>query len=233
MAPTASTAEVTAVKKRIRKPKTPAKAAVDGASDQPLGRMRVLTESVSKQIEEMQMDMTKLYLRARFHGSAEGREALQLAEEVMQRASVLLDTAKKVKEAVESEEGAVEGVAEGEAAAVEEFPAEEEMEKEEPYVPLEFTIPQEVIERKLALQDDDAKKFWSHMDYKGEDGKELVVHYCKTLEDCEKHLPQYLEQKVVGFDMEWVQQWGNPSLSARLVFLSGDTLRATTDIAVF
>ncbi|KKK12793.1 hypothetical protein P175DRAFT_0482054 [Aspergillus ochraceoroseus IBT 24754] len=50
------------------------------------------------------------------------------------------------------------------------------------------------------------KKLWSHRLYKTEDGKEIIVHYCKSLKNTENVAKLFLEDKVLGFDMEWKAQ---------------------------
>ncbi|KAL3478216.1 ribonuclease H-like domain-containing protein [Aspergillus californicus] len=49
-------------------------------------------------------------------------------------------------------------------------------------------------------------KFWSHRMYKNKDGKDITVHYCKSLETTEKVAQLFLDDKVLGFDMEWKAQ---------------------------
>ncbi|OJJ42947.1 hypothetical protein ASPZODRAFT_146515 [Penicilliopsis zonata CBS 506.65] len=49
-------------------------------------------------------------------------------------------------------------------------------------------------------------EFWSHTACKGPDGKELIVHYCKSLRTAEAVAQLFLTDKLVGFDMEWKAQ---------------------------
>lgn len=49
-------------------------------------------------------------------------------------------------------------------------------------------------------------KFWSHRMHKGPDGKDIVVHYCKTLQSTEDVAKHFLDDEIVGFDMEWKAQ---------------------------
>lgn len=76
---------------------------------------------------------------------------------------------------------------------------------EPPYTPLTaYAIPKELFESKLALDDDDPEKFWNHSFYANSDGEGVELHYCKTIEDSERVLQEFMHEKAVGFDMEWI-----------------------------
>ncbi|PKY01261.1 ribonuclease H-like protein, partial [Aspergillus campestris IBT 28561] len=49
-------------------------------------------------------------------------------------------------------------------------------------------------------------KYWSHSQYKGSDGKNITVHYCRTLKSTEEVARYFLDDKVVGLDLEWKAQ---------------------------
>ncbi|PLN76432.1 ribonuclease H-like domain-containing protein [Aspergillus taichungensis] len=49
-------------------------------------------------------------------------------------------------------------------------------------------------------------KFWSHNQYKGSDGKNITVHYCRTLKSTEEVARYFLDDKVLGLDLEWKAQ---------------------------
>lgn len=51
--------------------------------------------------------------------------------------------------------------------------------------------------------DSGAHKFWSHRLYKSPDGKEIIVHYCKTLESAETISKMFLDESILGLDIEW------------------------------
>jgi hypothetical protein len=77
-------------------------------------------------------------------------------------------------------------------------------EAEPPYVPLNYQIPTGVMSNKLPLKNRNRNKFWSYELYSNRAGRSVNVHYCKTVEDFDKAACLFLEDKVVGFDMEWV-----------------------------
>lgn len=49
-------------------------------------------------------------------------------------------------------------------------------------------------------------KFWSHRMHKDPDGKDIAVHYCRSLQTTEKVARYFLDEQVMGFDMEWKVQ---------------------------
>ncbi|KAL4865977.1 ribonuclease H-like domain-containing protein [Aspergillus spectabilis] len=51
-----------------------------------------------------------------------------------------------------------------------------------------------------------AAKYWSHILHKNKDGKDITIHYCKTLEDTEKIAHHFLSDTVIGLDLEWKSQ---------------------------
>jgi hypothetical protein len=53
---------------------------------------------------------------------------------------------------------------------------------------------------------EEAPLFWSHSDQRAPSGQKPIVHYCKSLESTESVARQFLDSKVVGFDMEWKAQ---------------------------
>ncbi|OJJ36853.1 hypothetical protein ASPWEDRAFT_431801 [Aspergillus wentii DTO 134E9] len=49
-------------------------------------------------------------------------------------------------------------------------------------------------------------KFWSHRLHKGSNEKAIVVHYCKSLRNTEEVAKLFLQDEIIGFDMEWKAQ---------------------------
>ena len=47
------------------------------------------------------------------------------------------------------------------------------------------------------------KIWWSHELYRGPENTQVKILYCKTKEESEKVAQQFLEEPVIGFDMEW------------------------------
>ena len=52
-------------------------------------------------------------------------------------------------------------------------------------------------------------RWWTHELYRGPDGAPAAVHYSRTLLDSEVLAKRFLEEPILGFDMEWlVQKYG-------------------------
>jgi ribonuclease D len=49
----------------------------------------------------------------------------------------------------------------------------------------------------------EAATYYSHELYRGPKGEQVTVKYCTTTEDCERTAKLFLNERVVGFDMEW------------------------------
>ncbi|KAL2807854.1 ribonuclease H-like domain-containing protein [Aspergillus granulosus] len=50
---------------------------------------------------------------------------------------------------------------------------------------------------------DISSEFWSHRLFKSRSGDEIAVHYCQTLESTEQVAQLFLNDTLLGFDMEW------------------------------
>ena len=72
--------------------------------------------------------------------------------------------------------------------------------------------------------------------HKGPDGKDIVVHYCKTLQSTEDVAKHFLDDELVGFDMEWkAQASSSDSLQKNLslIQLANEKRIALFHIALF
>lgn len=74
---------------------------------------------------------------------------------------------------------------------------------EEPYVPFSYEVPMRELTRLLALNEDSRLRMWSHSLYENE-GKKITVEYCTKFEEFETAAQKFLNEKAVGFDMEWL-----------------------------
>ena len=75
-------------------------------------------------------------------------------------------------------------------------PVQDEPPKSAP--PLDDLIPEK--------SPDSLPEFWSYSSQKSPDGKEIIVHYCKSLKSMEKVAKLFADDKILGFDMEWKAQ---------------------------
>lgn len=76
--------------------------------------------------------------------------------------------------------------------------------------------------------------YWSHRLHKGPDGKAIVVHYCRSLASTEEIAKHFLDDKVIGFDLEWNIQASNDIQSnLSLIQIANDKRVALFHIAQF
>lgn len=74
----------------------------------------------------------------------------------------------------------------------------------EPYDPfMEFQILEEELERRQLLKAGNVNKTWSHLLYQNKEAEPPKVHYCKTVEEANNAAALFLNDKFIGFDLEW------------------------------
>ncbi|KAL1644458.1 hypothetical protein SLS58_004372 [Diplodia intermedia] len=96
-----------------------------------------------------------------------------------------------------AEAGALQNEARDEQTALD----EEEMEP-----PFELTFKRKPLPAPVApteIPKEIPPSLWSHLLYQGPDGNEVDVHYCRTFEESESVAQHFLNEPVVGLDMEW------------------------------
>lgn len=69
--------------------------------------------------------------------------------------------------------------------------------------PLGFHIPAEKLRFAVLAEPLSIAAYWRHALYQGPGGDKVKVHYCKTREATEKVAQLFLDEKIVGFDIEW------------------------------
>lgn len=78
-------------------------------------------------------------------------------------------------------------------------------ENEEPYVPLTYEIPLKEFTRLVSMKTDSKFRFWTHTLYQHEE-KKITVECCTSLEEFEIAAQKFLNERVIGFDMEWLSR---------------------------
>ena len=68
--------------------------------------------------------------------------------------------------------------------------------------PLGFHIPEPQM-RQIQKARKKRKIFWQYSLYQGPNGEKVKIHYCKTKEKTEDIAQLFLDQDVIGFDIEW------------------------------
>lgn len=76
-------------------------------------------------------------------------------------------------------------------------------ESSETHTPLEFQIPEDVLRAAMTAPENTKASFWSSNLYRGPEDAQILVHYCKTKEVAERVAKHFVNEKVVGFDIEW------------------------------
>ncbi|KAK3715665.1 hypothetical protein LTR37_006890 [Vermiconidia calcicola] len=66
-----------------------------------------------------------------------------------------------------------------------------------------YQIPPEDYRKAALASKNTQAAFWSYKLYKNAEGKTPSIHYCTTLEQTEAQAKQFLNQPVIGFDIEW------------------------------
>lgn len=94
---------------------------------------------------------------------------------------------------------------EGSESEVDEDSAPEESaeEPEEEHTPLTYQIPAEVLSIALQAPAQTRASYWSQKLYRGPDDQEVLLHYCLNMEVSERVAKHFLNEKVLGFDIEW------------------------------
>jgi hypothetical protein len=80
-------------------------------------------------------------------------------------------------------------------------------EPEEEHTPLSYQIPSDVLYNALQAPPQTRASYWSQKLYRGPEDEELLLHYCVNMEVSERVAKHFLDEKVVGFDIEW-KPWG-------------------------
>ncbi|KAK4983247.1 hypothetical protein LTR66_008898 [Elasticomyces elasticus] len=102
--------------------------------------------------------------------------------------------------------------------------------------PLTFHIPREDLKAALK-QNREARaklqgpqRYWDHTLYRGSKGEMVTVHYCQTLEESQTAAQIFTEEKVIGFDMEWVAWGKNNDIKKNVSMIQ---IASERDIALF
>lgn len=79
--------------------------------------------------------------------------------------------------------------------------------------------------------------YWTYKLYKDQEGKEPLNYYCTTLEQAEKRASEFLNEPVIGFDIEWEMRHtpGRSGIkkNVSLIQIAADDKIALFHIAVF
>lgn len=76
--------------------------------------------------------------------------------------------------------------------------------------PLGFHIPKAKLQSAIEATPSSPSAYWQYRLYQGPGGEtdKVKVHYCKTKDDTERIAQLFLEEEVIGFDIEWKSNAG-------------------------
>ncbi|KAL8848805.1 MAG: hypothetical protein Q9221_006183 [Calogaya cf. arnoldii] len=76
--------------------------------------------------------------------------------------------------------------------------------------PLGYQIPSHKMRESMLTSESSRSAYWQYTLYEGPQGQKVKVHYCKSLETTERIAQLFLNESVIGFDIEW-----KPSATAK------------------
>ncbi|KXT08561.1 hypothetical protein AC579_8309 [Pseudocercospora musae] len=102
---------------------------------------------------------------------------------------------------------------------------------------LDYQIPAKEYRDAVMASPSSGAAFWSHTLYKSSEGSKVQVYYCKTMETAERQLQLFLNEPVLGFDLEWEQYVGSDKDSIKknisLVQIAAEDKIALIQVALF
>ncbi|KAL8857088.1 MAG: hypothetical protein Q9178_006380 [Gyalolechia marmorata] len=69
--------------------------------------------------------------------------------------------------------------------------------------PIGYHIPTDKMRESMLASRSSRSAYWQYTLYEGTKGQKVKVHYCKSLETTERISRLFVNEKVIGFDIEW------------------------------
>lgn len=79
----------------------------------------------------------------------------------------------------------------------------EEEEEEGERLPLSYQIPVDDLKKAMLASASSGAAYWRHTMYRGPQGQQIAVHYCRSKQTSERVAQNFLDKDVLGFDVEW------------------------------
>jgi hypothetical protein len=101
---------------------------------------------------------------------------------------------------------------------------------------LAYQIPQDVLQRAKDAASGTKESFWSYKMYLGPENQEVKVHYCRSKNTTESVAQYFVNEEVLGFDVEWKPEATKSSgikNNVALIQLASETRIALFHIAAF
>jgi hypothetical protein len=108
-------------------------------------------------------------------------------------------------------------------------------EEQEIHVSLSYQIPKDMLREAMQASPNSQASFYSHRLYRGPEDQMLSVHYCRNIEVAERAAKLFVDEKVLGFDIEW-KPWASPHSikdNASLIQLASEDRIALFHISLF
>ncbi|ROW11679.1 hypothetical protein VPNG_05644 [Cytospora leucostoma] len=114
-----------------------------------------------------------------------------------------------------------------------------------PFTPLDYKIPEEAFNAAVAAAEGTPESFWSYTLYRGPKGEEgetsteetkVKVHYCRSALTAERVCQYFLDEKVIGFDLEWAPdayRYSSPRRNVSLVQIASQSRIALLHLAMY
>ncbi len=102
--------------------------------------------------------------------------------------------------------------------------------------PLAFQIPQDVLQKAKDAAPGTKDSFWSYKMYLGPENQEVKVHYCRCKNTTERVAQYFVNEAVIGLDIEWKPDATKNSgikNNVALIQLASETRIALFHIAAF
>jgi exonuclease 3'-5' domain-containing protein 2 len=101
---------------------------------------------------------------------------------------------------------------------------------------LAYQIPQDVLQKAKDAAPGTKESFWSYKMYLGPENQEVKVHYCRSKNTTESVAQYFVNEEVLGFDIEWkLEATKNSGIknNVALIQLASETRIALFHIAAF
>lgn len=110
-----------------------------------------------------------------------------------------------------------------------------------PYTPLDFQVPDEIFRKASMAPPGSPESFWSYALYRGpgDNGatdSKVKIHYCKSQSTTERVLQYFLNEKVIGLDLEWSSEAhknSGPRRNVSLIQIASQSRIALFHLALF
>lgn len=119
-------------------------------------------------------------------------------------------------------------------AAKEVVPEDEDVEP--PATTLDYKFPPEAFRLARRAPPDSPASFWSYSYYRGPGNEKVRVHYCRSRDTTERVCRYFLDERLLGFDLEWApdaNRFSGPRRNVALVQLANQSRIALFHLALY